>query len=355
MQVKAAAVLAIVCLGSGRALRAAPQQPSSPSVPDVRKLGPQVGSKAPDFALLDQNGRSRSLASLSGPKGLMLVFYRSADWCPYCKTQLAEIQRRTAALAKSGIGVAGVSYDPVPILADFSKRRGITFPLLSDPGSATIKQYGLLNTTVPETNQQAFGIPFPGTFMINPQGVVTSRFFEPAYQERSTVGSILARLGNDVDAPATTISSPQIQITSFATDSTVAPGTHFSLVLDVRPAKGVHVYAPGVVGYKPIGLAIDGQAGLIVRDAQYPPPEDYHFKPLNEHVQVFQRPFRIVQDVAIDASPQGQAAVKDLTVVTIHGQLNYQACDDRVCFTPQSVPLTWTVSLRSLDRERAVR
>ena len=61
-------------------------------------------------------------------------------------------------------------------------------PLLSDPGSATIKRYGILNTTVPETNQQSYGIPFPGTFMLNAQGMVTSRFFEQAYQERTKIG-----------------------------------------------------------------------------------------------------------------------------------------------------------------------
>jgi hypothetical protein len=98
--------------------------------------------------------------------------------------------------------------------------------------------------------------------MVNTQGVVTSRFFEQAYQERSTVGSILARLGNNVDVRATTPSSPQLELTSFATDSTVAPGTQFSLVLDVRPARGVHVYAPGVTGYKPIAFSVPPQPGL---------------------------------------------------------------------------------------------
>ncbi len=264
-----------------------------------------------------------------------------------------ELQGRVGELRNAGLGVAAITYDPVAVLADFSRRRGITFPLLSDPGSATIKRYGILNTTVPETNQQTYGIPFPGTFMLNAQGAVTSRFFEQAYQERSTVGSIMARLGNNVDAPATKVSSPQLEITSFATDATVAPGTQFSLVLDVRPAQGVHVYAPGVTGYKPITLSVDAQPGVVTRSAQYPPSEDYHFKPLNEHVQVFQRPFRIVQDVLIDASPGGQAALKDKTSVTIKGVLHYQACDDKVCFTPQSVPLTWTVTLRPLDRERA--
>jgi len=182
---------------------------------------------------------------------------------------------------------------------------------------------------------------------------VTSRFFEPAYQERSTVGSIMARLGNNIDVQATTLSSPQLELTSFATDSTVAPGTHFSLVLDVRPARGAHVYAPGVTGYRPISLSVEAQPGLVMRGAQYPPAEDYHFKPLNEHVKVYQRTFRIVQDLVIDASAQAQAALKGASSMTIKGVLSYQACDDKLCFTPQSVPLTWTVTLRQLDRERA--
>jgi peroxiredoxin len=264
-----------------------------------------------------------------------------------------ELQGRVVELNRQGLSVAAVSYDPVPTLADFSRRRGITFPLLSDPGSATIKRYGILNTTVPETNQQIYGIPFPGTFMVNAQGVVTSRFFEQAYQERTTVGSIMAKLGNTVDVQATTLSSPQLAMTSFATDSTVAPGTQFSVVLDLRPARGVHVYAPGVAGYKPIALSVEAQPGLLVRPAHYPKPEDYYFKPLNEHVQVYQKPFRIVQDMLIDASSQGQAALKGVSSLTIKGVLTYQACDDKLCFTPQTVPLTWTVSLRPLDRERA--
>jgi hypothetical protein len=264
-----------------------------------------------------------------------------------------ELQGRVAELKRQGLSLAAISYDPVAVLADFSKRRGITFALLSDPGSATIKRYGIFNITVPETNQQSYGIPFPGTLMLNTQGVVTSRFFEQAYQERSTVGSIRARLGKKVDVQANTMSSPQLEMTSFATDSTVAPGTQFSLVLDVRPARRVHVYAPGVTGYKPIALSVEAQPGLVTRGARYPPSEDYHFKPLNEHVPVYQRPFRIVQDVLIDPSPRSQAALKDVSSLTLRGVLNYQACDDKVCFTPQSVPLTWTVTLRPLDRERA--
>src|SRR3954463_14972729 len=107
--------IAACCLALGLAAGAVSQQPAAPAnTPDVQKLGPQVGSRVPDFTLLDQKGQSRTLASMMGPKGLMLVLYRSADWCPYCKTQLAELQTRTADLAKSGIGLAAVSYDAVP-------------------------------------------------------------------------------------------------------------------------------------------------------------------------------------------------------------------------------------------------
>jgi cytochrome oxidase Cu insertion factor (SCO1/SenC/PrrC family) len=47
---------------------------------DVSKLGPQVGQRVPNFSLKDQNGKAWTLASIMGPKGAMLVFFRSADW-----------------------------------------------------------------------------------------------------------------------------------------------------------------------------------------------------------------------------------------------------------------------------------
>jgi len=45
--------------------------------------------------------------------------------------------------------------------------------------------------------------------------------------------------------------------------------------------------------------------------------------------------------------------LKDLKTLTIGGTLEYQACDDKMCFNPQSVPLSWTIELRALDTERA--
>jgi len=242
----------------------------------------------------------------------------------------------------------------VPVLADFASRRGVKFPLLSDAGSAIIKQYGIFNTTVSADNP-TYGIPFPGTFIVDAKGVVTSRFFESAYQERDTITSVLVKLGAKLDVAATKITAPHLTLTTYATDQDAAPGTHFSVVVDVTPGSRVHVYAPGVIGYKPIALTIDPQSALVVRDAQFPKSEDYFFKPLDEHVAVYQHPFRIVQDLEIDPSPEAAAALANRTGITITGTLTYQACDDKVCFTPQLVPLSWTMGLKPLDRERVKR
>src|ERR1700740_1041754 len=73
---------------------------------DVSRLGPRVGTVVPAFTLPDQHGKTWTLQSVMGPKGAMIVFYRSADWCPYCKTQLLDLQAQYATLQKDGLGLA---------------------------------------------------------------------------------------------------------------------------------------------------------------------------------------------------------------------------------------------------------
>ena len=53
---------------------------SSREAVDVSTLGPQMGQRVPDFSLRDQSGKTWTLQSIMGPRGAMLVFYRSADW-----------------------------------------------------------------------------------------------------------------------------------------------------------------------------------------------------------------------------------------------------------------------------------
>ena len=105
-----------------------------------------------------------------------------------------ELQGRYDDIKKQGLGLVSITYDTPETLKKFTASRGITFPLVSDPGSAIIKRYGLFNDTV-DPKTRAYGIPHPGTFIVDPKGVVVQRFFEDAYQERYTAATILATMG----------------------------------------------------------------------------------------------------------------------------------------------------------------
>jgi len=60
-------------------------------------LGPAIGTKAPDIgARLDQTGKPRQLSDLMGRNGLVLMFFRSAEWCPFCQAQLVDINSGVA-------------------------------------------------------------------------------------------------------------------------------------------------------------------------------------------------------------------------------------------------------------------
>ena len=300
----------------------------TPAKIDAMKLGPQIGQPVPDFRLVDQSGHTWTRDSLMGPKGLMIVFSRSADWCPYCKTQMLELQSRADEIKSRGLGLAVITYDSPAVLADFTMRRGITYPLLSDAGSATIKKYGILNTTVDRASTD-YGIPFPGTFVLDTHGVVTAKFFEEAYQERTTVSNIMVKLGQTgAGISARRISTNHLDVTTYASDQVVAPGSLFSLVFDVAPRKGVHVYAPGQHNYKVITVRLDPNPLVVVSPVRYPASETYVFAPLQERVEVYQKPFRLLADVAVDASREVRPKLASVDFVTITGTLDYQACDD---------------------------
>ena len=237
----------------------------------------------------------------------------------------------------------GISYDSKEILADFSARNGITYPLLSDVGSATIKRYGILNTvadealgpngqapavladlrkyvTVTQASERFRGIPFPGTFIIDRQRRVTSRYFEDFYWERHTVSNILLRVGT-AGAPiqATRVSTAHLDLKTYPSDASVALGTRFSLTLDVTPKRGMHVYAPGASGYRVVTVNIAPQPHVRTRPVRYPASEIYHFVPLNERVPVFQKPFTLLVEVVAEATAEARTALAGRRRTRHHG------------------------------------
>lgn len=280
------------------------------------------------------------------------------------------MQSQLKDLEAKGLGVAAISYDTPETLSAFSKQRGIGFPLLSDTGSATIKRYGLLNPLAEEAfgplkddptvkeeirkyvsevtpNRNMIGMAFPGTFLLDRKGRVTSRFFEDFYIERNTVSSLMVRLGKSATpVAATRVSSAHLDLTTYPSDPSIAAGNRIALILDIAPAPGTHVYAPGAKGYRPISLTIAPQANVRTLAPQYPASQNYFFKPLKERVPVYQKPFRLVQEIVLDGSLKAQATYRGKPNLTLNGTLEYQACDDKECFNPVSVPLSWTLDLR---------
>jgi hypothetical protein len=249
---------------------------------------------------------------------------------------------------------------------------------LSDADSTTIKAYGILNTVAEEVlgtgkddpaviadfNTHASvtgldaasrvkGTPYPGTFVVDRQGRVTSRFFEEFYRERITASTILMKLGTtSTPVEATKISTGHVAITTYPSDHVIVPGNRFALAVNIAPAQDVHVYAPGAEGYKIVKLEMTAHQFVRVLPLEYPSPETYFFKPLKERVAVYQKPFTLLQELVLEVSPEAAKALAGQTELKLSGTLQYQACDDKQCFNPASVPLSWTLKLTPNITER---
>ena len=316
------------------------------------EVGLPSGQRAPDFSATDQFGKTQTLETLRGLKGTVLLFYRSADWCPYCKGQLIQLQAARERFEKQGIKLAGISYDSVEILKYFSGRRKIEFPLLSDPDSKIIRTYQVLNAEAVGPNA---GMARPGYFYIDPEGVIREKFFEAKYRERQTGNTLLSKLfpelGEEVADP---VQAPHLQLSVGQSDRIAVPGNLVTLTAEVRLPPDVHVYAPGTKGYKTIKLAIDPLPDFEVRQPSYPSAKILYLPAIQERVPVFEGTFRIRQELKVNSATNFSGALgADGKNVTVKGNLEYQACDSKICFLPASVPVEWQFQIVPLDRQRA--
>ena len=140
----------------------------------------RIGTTAPDIGTrLDQLGKPHRLTDLMGRNGLILFFFRSADWCPYCQAQLIDVNTGVAEIEKRGYHLAGLSYDSPEILQTFSLKRHLTYTLLSDPKSEIIDRYNLRDPQYPPASR-AYGVPRPIIFVLDPQAVIKAKLYEEA-------------------------------------------------------------------------------------------------------------------------------------------------------------------------------
>ena len=132
--------------------------------------------------------------------------------------------------------------------------------------------------------------------------------------------------------------TPHLSFIAALSPDIVKTGSRLSLIVDVTPKKKMHVYAPGT-NYRAITVTLDKNPLLKVSKAVYPKPAIYIFKPLKEQVLVYSDPFRVSMNAGVGTIPRRTARLK------ITRTLSYQACDDRVCYLPESVPLEWNLTV----------
>jgi hypothetical protein len=151
----------------------------------------------------------------------------------------------------------------------------------------------------------------------------------------------------DIRGPVTTAETAHLRVNAAVSVAAVAPGTQLALVVDVTPLRNIHVYAPGKHTYQVVNVEVAPRPWLRVKATSYPPSTIYHFKPLDERVAVYSNPFQLVRELTIPTTPEVRKALAGRTTVILDATLAYQACDDKICYSPQKVPMSWTLAIKT--------
>ncbi len=173
-----ASFLVVACLSAAEPSTTTPSEP-----------GLKVGQAAAAFSLPSPAGGEVSLESLTAAGPVAVVFVRSADWCPFCRKQLEDLQKELPSLQSAGVRVVAISYDSPAVNLAATKKLGLTYPLLSDSGSKTIDAYGLRNE---QAKGRAEGVPHPAILVIDRKGMIRSKLMRENYRDRPAASEILA-------------------------------------------------------------------------------------------------------------------------------------------------------------------
>jgi len=285
-----------------------------------------------------------------------------------------ELQAHQEEFRQRGLNVAAISYDSVAVLKDSAARRGITFPLLSDEDSRVIRAFGILNENAPQ-DSFVYGVPNPGTYVLDAAGVVTAKYFEEDYHERFTASDILVRQFGANPAPEPGVRETRhLRLTAASSATMARGGQKIALVLNIELKPGMHVYAPGVRGYQPVVwemLTAESEAsaagkaageagrpgearlpGRLFTEVAWPAPKMLHLKAIGETVPVYEKKLRLVREVTVPGDKRLREVTSPSGVLTLEGAFRYQACDAKTCYNPVALPLVFSIQILKHDTER---
>ncbi|HET7315656.1 thioredoxin-dependent thiol peroxidase [Salinisphaera sp.] len=127
-----------------------------------------AGQKAPDFELVDDQGRTVTLGDYRG-RTLIVYFFPKAE-TPGCTTEACDFRDNITSLASAGYDVVGVSPDEPEALRGFRDNHHLTFPLLSDPTHRTIEAWGAWGEKT-RNGKTVTGV-IRSTIVVNAEGLV---------------------------------------------------------------------------------------------------------------------------------------------------------------------------------------
>ena len=133
--------------------------------------------------------------------------------------------------------------------------------------------------------------------------------------------------------------SKQLAVLMSASKESVAPGDRVALTLDIELKPKMHVYAPGVQGYVAIDWQMADSNLAKPQAATWPKPQMLHLDAIGETVPVYTEKLRVTRNIVLASGS------RNANFITVAGTLKYQACDDRMCYIPASVPLEWTFTV----------
>ena len=132
----------------------------------------EIGTKAPDFTLPDQNGETHSLSDYRGQK--VILYFYPKDNTSGCTKQACGFAERYPQIQEKGAVVLGVSKDSVASHKKFEQNYGLPFTLLSDPELTVIKAYDVWQ------EKKNYGKTTMGvvrtTYLIDENGVILKAF-----------------------------------------------------------------------------------------------------------------------------------------------------------------------------------
>ncbi|MCX2982047.1 redoxin domain-containing protein [Halieaceae bacterium IMCC14734] len=269
-------------------------------------------------------------------------------------TQLVELRDAYKKFQAAGVKLYAISYDRPDELAEFAAHHDINFPLLSDKGSRLIRQLGILNTHVTRDQVPFYGIPYPGTYVLNEQGVITGKLFGRNHHARFTGESMLdSALGEILigeDEPMASTDDEQVNITAVwhGGGGTVKASVVREIVVRFELAEGLHIYdEPVPQGMVATRVEVTGPEGFHTGDMRKPATHTLELPELDTALQVWSNQVDLAIPVWVDdsvVSLLGEQAEVDLEIAL---KIHYQACDDQVCHIPQSRDLTLRVPFAS--------